>query len=115
MKDTNITSFDNPQPVDQESEKSSLDLPLHPNGTVVREKQEWTENRISPTQQSDNQYSAESMTRDNEEMEAPSLLPPVAVNSISGMEEDSQMSEPTEGASGGFSESTMVPVKWPKV
>ncbi|KAK3733995.1 hypothetical protein QZH41_009861 [Actinostola sp. cb2023] len=55
-------------------------------------------------------------TAENEEGDVPNSLPSIAsvVNSVSIMEEDSQMSEPTEGPSSGFAESTMVPVKWPK-
>lgn len=81
------------------------------------EKQEWADNKQSPGQQSDGQYSTDGLpkTTENEELEPTNTLPPVGVvmNSIGLPDEDSQIGP--EGGVTGFGESTMVPVKWPKV
>lgn len=114
-KDSEAEPLDGAKQFNQESE--TMNSITHPNGAESKEKPDWTENRSSPSQQSDSQYSANSLPKmlDNEESEAPNPLPPVGsvINSVGIAEEDSQMS--TEGGAGGFGESIMVHVKWPKV
>lgn len=75
---------------------------------------DWSESKNSVDQPMDEQHDEDkSEFQDVEGSMQESVLS--TVNSIVGMDEDSQMSETVEGQATGFGESTMIAVKWPKV